>query len=205
MRIGFVTILVGCLCVSAASQGQGTFTISFDGPPVLAPGTATLATNYSESGMSFTPIHPNNWDEAFARRAGSPSSGWPDNGTAYLQALGAPASTLMFRFTDGSLFNLISVDLAGYSTAVPDLDIQFIGYHPDGSTVTTEFTGSGINFQSYYFKGLGFDDLTRVEVPVITTDWSLDNLVVSVPEPGSVGILVLGALIFVIRTRRRIT
>jgi hypothetical protein len=108
----------------------------------------------------------------------------------------------MFSFTDRSIFNLVSVDLAGYSTVVPDFDVQFIGYRSDGSTVSAEFTGSGINFQNYSFEGLGFYDLTRVEVP--TSLWSLDNLVVSVPEPGAGNLLVLGGLVLcTMKLRRR--
>ncbi len=78
--------------------------------------------------------------------------------------------------------------------------MEFIGYHPDGSTVTTSFTTDGIidgtgplpDFQTFYFTG--FTDLTQVEIPA--SSWSLDNLVVSVPEP-SAGSLFLVACVMV--------
>jgi hypothetical protein len=106
----------------------------------------------------------------------------------------------MFNFANGSVFSVLSVDLAEYSTVVPDaVTVEFIGYHPDGSTVTTSFTTDGIidgsgplaDFQTFHFTG--FTDLTRVEIP--TYGWSLDNLVVSVPEPASGTVLALGGLL----------
>ena len=102
----------------------------------------------------------------------------------------------MFSFTNGSLFGLVSVDLAEYSTLFSNEPamVPFFGYRQDGSTVTNIFTtdgfidgtGPGADFQTFYFKN--FTDLTRVEIP--TFGWSLDNLVVSIPEP-SAGVLLL--------------
>ena len=107
----------------------------------------------------------------------------------------------MFSFTNGAVFGLLSVDLAEYSTVVPRaVTVEFVGYHPDGSTVSTAFTTDGIiggndplaDFQTFSFNGLGFTDLTRVEIP--TGGWSLDNLVVS-PEPTGGALLTLGGLL----------
>lgn len=107
----------------------------------------------------------------------------------------------MFSFTDGSLFGLVSVDLAEYSTVVPDaVTVQFIGYYAGGGTITTSFTTDGIidgtgplaDFQTFTF-GSGWTGLTRVEVPGY--GWSLDNLVVSVPEPASGTFLLLEGLV----------
>ncbi len=106
----------------------------------------------------------------------------------------------MLSFANGSIFSVLSVDLAEYSTVVPDaVTVQFIGYHPDGSTVTESFTTDGIidgtgplaDFQTFSFTG--FTDLTRVEIP--TSGWSLDNLVVSVPEPAANALLAFGGLL----------
>jgi hypothetical protein len=97
---------------------------------------------------------------------------------------------------DNSLFGVSSVDLTEWSTGFPEaVSVRFVGYRPDGSTVTTTFVTDGIidgtgplaDFQTFYF-GPEFRGLARVEVPTI--GWSLDNLVVSVPEPSG------GALIF---------
>jgi hypothetical protein len=123
----------------------------------------------------------------------------PQDGTAYLRA--ALGDSLMFSFTDGSLFDLVSVDLAEYSTgqAYP-LTVEFVGYYPDGSTVTTGFTTDGIidgtgplaDFQTFYFDSKDWSGLTRVEIP--SFGWSLDNLVVAVPEPSAGALLLLGTM-----------
>jgi hypothetical protein len=87
------------------------------------------------------------------------------------------------------------VDLAGYSSVLPDFAVDFVGYHPDGSTVTNTFLGSGIAFRTFGF-GPEFSNLSRVEIPSIS--WSLDNLVVAVPEPGVLPLAVfVGALLAV--------
>ncbi len=105
----------------------------------------------------------------------------------------------MFSFTNGSAFQMVSLDLAEFSTLYQEpLVVRFLGYHPDGSMVTTDFITDGIidgtgpvaDFQTFYF-GPEFSGLTRVEIP--TYGWSLDNLVVTIPEPSVGGLLFLGA------------
>lgn len=192
---------LGLLFAMAQCYGQGTLTpITFDGPPSIAPNTAMIVGSYYESGMSFTPVDPSAPWAGFVRRNGAGAYGYyPDNGTAYLQA--DVGSSLLFDFNNGSLFNLVSVDLAEYSTVVPDaVTVHFVGYRQDGSTVTTDFTTDGIidgpgplnDFQPFYFSP-EFSALSRVEIPTI--GWSLDNLVVSygVPEPGTGALVLLGA------------
>jgi hypothetical protein len=84
-----------------------------------------------------------------------------------------------------------------YAVTVP-----FVGYRFDGSVVNTSFTTDGIidgtgpiaDFQTFYF-GPEFSGLTRVEIP--TYGWSLDNLYVSVPEPGTVALMIFGLVIAV--------
>jgi len=191
--------------------GQGTFTrITFDGPPLIAPGTGRIVQQYYESGISFTPINPNAPFAGFARY-GMPTantSAWPDNGTAFLDApLGA---SLQFSAMNGSLFSLVSVDLAEYATTFAEpLTVQFVGYMPDGSTVMTNFVTDGIidgigplaDFQTFHF-GLEFSGLRRVEVPTI--GWSLDNLALwrDVPEPGTGALLGLAAALLGVRSLR---
>src|SRR5437879_4609487 len=115
MKTRMAASLFAGFCIAANSYGQGTLRITFDGPPVQPRGTAALVTNYYESGVLFTPITPGDPHHAFVRNGGG-ISGYPDDGTTYLQA--GLGSTLMFRFTNGSAFNLVSVDLAEYSTVV---------------------------------------------------------------------------------------
>jgi hypothetical protein len=142
--------------------------------------------------MSFTPLK----FTTFGRVGSGPIAGLPYNGTSYLQGVG---DSVQFSFTDGSAFNLDSVDLAEYSTGFPNpLTVRFVGYFADGSTVAVNLTTDGVidgtgplaDFQTFRFQG--FDGVTRVEIP--TSRWSLDNLVVAIPEPASGTLLALGGL-----------
>ena len=197
--------LASLVAVVASCEGQQPLLITFDGPPPQPPGTAFLIDRYDEGGMVFTPI---SGSVGFGRIGISPVSFRPDNGTAYLQA--ALGETLAFQFSIGSPLRLLSVDLAEYSTVVPDaVTLHFIGYRMDGSIVTQDFTTDGIidgtgpirDFQTFYF-GPEFSGLSRVEIP--TFGWSLDNLVL-VPEPGAWGLILLGSLTATIlfRSQRR--
>jgi hypothetical protein len=196
------TIVPALLAWSCLGQGRVTF--NFEGFPTPPPGSAVLTSSYTESGMSFVPI----FSQGFVRVGASPTAARPDNGSAYLQA--GSGSTLKFSFLNGSVFDLLSVDLAEYSTVVPDaVTVRFVGYRQDGSTVMADFITDGIidgtgplaDFQTFNF-GTQFSQLTRVEIP--TDGWSLDKLVVSVPEPGSGSILLLGiAVLFFNRRFRR--
>jgi hypothetical protein len=142
--------------------------------------------------MSFTPIG----STGFVRRGGGRDI-FAENGTTYLQA--ALGSTLMFSFTNGTFFDMLSVDLAEFSITVTNTTVRFVGYRHDGSIVTTDLTTDGIidgtgplaDFQTFYF-GPEFSSLTRVEIP--TYGWSLDNLVVAIPEPSAWALLLLGGV-----------
>jgi hypothetical protein len=194
MKTSTALLLFTCFCVVADADGQGTLQITFDGPPLQPPGSDYFVTNYYESGLVFQPL-PGSY--GFGRVfPGYPAD--PQDGTAYLRA--ALGDSLMFSFANGSLFGLASVDLAEYSTGQQyPITVQFIGYYADGGTITTSFTTDGIidgtgplaDFQTFTF-GSGWTGLTRVEVPGYL--WSLDNLVVAVPEPTSGALLLLGGL-----------
>lgn len=186
------------------SYGQGTLQpvhITFDGAPPQPPGSVYSIQQYYESGISFTPL-----GSSFGR-AGGGIPQLPENGTAYLQA--ALTQSLMFGFTNGDVFNLDSVDLAEYSTVVPDaVSVDFVGWRHDGTVVGVRLTTDGVidgtgplaDFQTFTF-GKEFTDLDRVAIP--TYGWSLDNLMVSrhVPEPATCGLLLLGGLAFLARRR----
>jgi hypothetical protein len=204
---GFLMLLLfsGRCC----AQGPLEFVhITFDGPPPQLPGTEFGVQQYFESGMWFRPIGPMDPGNRFGRHGGGiPTS--PENGTAYLRT--ALGESLMFSFTNGTLFNLVSVDLAEYSTVVPDaVTVRFVGYQQDGAVVMTDLTTDGIidgtgplaDFQTFLFDSR-FTNLTRVEIP--TYGWSLDNLVVAIPEPRTCALQLVGGLVFWTLYRFRLT
>jgi len=177
----------GLLSATAQCHAQGSFQITFDGDPVQPPGTSYFVQQYFESGAWFRPLGVIGPGNGFSRRGGGSPSFIPDNGTAYIAT--AFGDSLQFSFLHGSPFSLVSVDLAEYSTTVPNaVTVPFVGYRSDGSVVNASFTTDGIidgtgpiaDFQTFHFCPQ-FSNLTRVEIP--TYGWSLDNLVV-VPEPG---------------------
>ena len=194
MKLTFNTFigLFAFLSLQSQTFAQGTTTLTFEGPPYLHSGSAIHVQSYSEAGFWFMPIPGT---DGFVRQGGGISF-YPENGTTYLQA--TLGDSLMFATDDRSTFSLVSVDLAGYSTVVPQVTAYFVGYRPDGSTVNTSFPASGVTFQTYYFDP-EFSGLTRVEMPDFG---SLDNLVLSVPEPGTGALLFLAGGVFALRLIR---
>lgn len=192
--LGYATSLA-LLLLPNELRAQGTFTVTFDGPPTQPPGTAYTVQSYLEAGMWFGPIPGT---DGFGRVGGAITAR-PDNGTAYVQA--ALGDSLMLGLNNGSLFDLVSVDLAEYSTVVSNpRTVPFVGYYPDGTTVTASFTTDGIidgtgplaDFQTFYF-GPEMSGLYEVRIPV--AGWSLDNLVFAIPEPSITGLLAFGVLL----------
>jgi hypothetical protein len=151
--------------------------------------------------MLFTATNPATHNNTFSRSGGGISY-FPDNGTPYLQP---GPSTLMFSFTNHSVFGLFSVDLAEWSTDYSNepATVPFIGYKQGGFTVTNVFTTDGIidgtgplaDFQTFSFTN--FTDLVRVEIPgpPDPSGWALDNLVISIPEPPIGALLLVGGLL----------
>src|SRR6266545_1442190 len=173
------------LFVVMHARGQETILVTFDGPPDIPPGADYGTRGYKESGMSF--------EGRFGRVGvddGSEHRSWfPDDGSIYPYA--ALGDSLKFSSINGAVFDAVSIDLAEFSTFYQTpLTVRFVGYHPDGSTVTTNFTTDGVidgtgplaDFETFYFDQ-EWTNLARVEIP--TYGWSLDNLVVSIPkQPG---------------------
>jgi hypothetical protein len=180
-----------------ASLGQGTLHITFDGPPFQPPSSGFLVQQYFEEGMYFRPIPGT---DGFVRAWTNRATGWPDNGTPYVQT--GAGDSLMFSYHNSASFGLLSVDLAAFSIGIPNFTVNFLGHRSDGSTISTSFSGSGIQFRTYNFSPEWSYDLTRVEIPNHT--WSLDNLVVIIPEPGTNALLLVGALALgLLRLKRR--
>jgi hypothetical protein len=161
-----ILLALSLLIFATQCRGGQAITIGFEGPPIQPPGTGRVITNYAETGVMF---------EGFFDLAGSGRADWPNNGTTYIQA-NVPAVTC--RRFDKLSFRLVSVDLAGFNTSYPDFSATFEGVRSDGSVVTTNFSGSGIAFQSFNFSS-NFTDVTNV---LITAD-ALDNLKMEVAAP----------------------
>ncbi len=202
-----ILLAIGSIAAAGATAyAQGTFVfVGFDGPPVQAPGTGRFVDEYNEAGLRFRPIGEITHQNRLVRNGGG-IEGRPDNGTAFLDLLAG--SSLSFRFIDGRAFNLHALDIAEYSTVFPyPMVVEFYGYRADGSTVTRTLTTDGIidgtgplaDFETFSF-GKDFFNVVRVEVP--TDGWSLDNLVVSVPEPGVGSLMLLGLGAFALMRRR---
>src|SRR2546423_5611343 len=147
--------LIPLFLLSDPCLGQGTLQIAFDGPPDVPRGSGRVVQGYFESGFSFT-VLPGS--DGFVRWGGG-GPNRPDNGSAYIQA--SLGDSLVFA--NGSLFGVSSVDLAGYSTVVPDFSVDFFGYRSDGSIVSANFPDTGINFRTVFF-GPEWSGLTRVEI-----------------------------------------
>lgn len=188
------------------SEAQGTlqWNVTFDGSPPIAGSSEVAISYYSEQGMEFRPIG----NGQFGRSGGAASDFFPRNGSAYLVA--AFGYSLAATSLDGQRFGVVSVDLAEFSTLYQTpLTVEFVGYRPDGSTVSTAFVTDGVidgagplaDFQTFYFDSQ-FADVVRVELP--TFGWSLDNMVFSqIPEPALSALLIVGALLFWVPRFRR--
>jgi hypothetical protein len=94
---------------------------------------------------------------------------------------------------DGSLFDLLSVDLADpLAPSLSPISIVFNGFRADGSAVSQTFVvggGGSSSFTTFQFNS-SFSDLVRVEIP--SPAWAMDNLVYYIPEPCSTSLLLIG-------------
>ena len=197
-----ILLLLGAVTLC---QGQGalqTTTITFEGPPEILPGGYSMEPVYYESGA---------WFRADPLGVQFQRSWWyfPDNGSTHLRAnIG-----VIFSLTNGAPFDLISVDLAEYATGIGNpATVHVVGYRADGATVVADFTTDGIidgpggepDLETFIF-GSGFSNLTSVEIPSFpySTPYSLDNLVISIPEPSALGLFGVGGLLLVARRRVR--
>jgi len=188
-------------CLVARCSGQGTMTVRFEGPPFPGatypqpPGTTSPISQYSESGMRF-------WDPSGPQPlvlSGGGMTWAPENGTAYLRVI---SGGVAFGFNSLALFDLVSLDLAEFSTGLPGpVTVHVVGYRvQDQIAGTVDLTTDGVNdgtgpladFQTFTFDDR-FRNLYRVELS--TGGFSLDNVVVGgIPEPSAGGLVLLGAL-----------
>ena len=188
-------------------------TLDMEGPPIQRPGTAFLINQYVEDGFVMKPLGPIDTTPPFRlARNGGGNAGSPENGGAYLQLLFGNSFEM---FSDsGQLFNLLSIDLAEYSTVFDfPATVGFRGIRPDGSIVETRFFTDGIidgtgpqrDFENFLFPG-SFSGLQRVMATNVL--FSMDNIrvenVQAISEPPSVALASLGFMLAILMYRRRI-
>lgn len=159
----------------AVAQGTSNYHIGFNEPPNAPdPGSGIYVQSYGEDGVRFLPLPGS---QGFVRFGGGHELA-PDNGTPYIQA--TLGDSLRVDFVDGSSFSLISLELALYSSRVPPQRVQFVSYRKDGSLVFAEAEVDSLAFRTIIFSS-EFSNLTHIDIP--TYEWSLDNLIIQVPEP----------------------
>jgi hypothetical protein len=191
--------LLALLATQQISQGQGTLTITFDGPPV--PSGQTVVSSYDESGMLF-----GSQSYGFGRFQSGFQPGFPDDGTAYLQGEGQGGYNNVYGdFIDGSTFGVESIDLAAAGGSSTTISAVFEGWLANGTVLTESVSGTGIDFRTVDFGPEWSSGLTAFGIanaPSSPDGWSADNLVVVVPEPG-MGALLLGGLIALVFWRSK--
>jgi hypothetical protein len=200
MKTKYICMLLALASIFSFARGyaQGTIQVSFEGDAMRS---GQLLAEYHESGVAFTAYGTGPYDWGF--------SGWVSgvwwqradngNGSAYLTP--GSLSTVTVSSLSGLPMSLMSVDLSEEGSWSPfPVTVHFIGYHPDGSTVTADFTTDGVidgtgplaDFQTFYF-GSAFTGLSRVEIP--GSGWAMDNLVITIPEPSAGALVIMGGVI----------
>jgi hypothetical protein len=156
-------------CDEALASGR-EFRISCEGQP---PDTAYLIDQYVESEIEFT-------GQPDLIHNGGGLSGFPDNGTGYLQG----AYRMAFLDLRGRLLKLKAVDLAEYSNVYANpTSITFVGSKVNGSTISQTFVTDGQldgiggipDFQTFTFAE-EWVDLVRIDVQS-AFPFSIDNIV----------------------------
>lgn len=204
-RLSLCTLLFGYGSLNAATVS----TITFDPPSLI--GGSKLLSNYTEGAMQFSGRFGHSDSASGPTPQGDVSA---TNGSAYL-SLGFSGQVRFERY-DGGLFDLLSVDLAEYSTvAIHPPTIVFIGYFADFSKTTTIFTTDNIiqtfddtprdfvtDFETLIFDS-SFRDLLYVELirgnrftdPLFSSSFAMDNIKVeysTIPLPGALVMLLSG-------------
>jgi len=184
-------------------------TLDMQSSPSQPPGTQYAINQYVEKGFLMKPTGMIDLNPPFRlTRNGGGIPLYPENGGAYLQLL--HGDSFVLAAADGSAFNIISMDIAEYSTVFQTpATASWRGYFSDDSFVDVSFTtdgvidgmSPGIDFEKFYFPP-SFTGIVRLEAT--NNLFSFDNIeVVLIPEP-STAPLALGSLALCLtRFRRR--
>jgi len=171
-----------------ASPLAEAVTLSFDPAPI--PGGAKIENFFVEG--DYIAIGPFSHGSSLnAGRASNESSGYLE-----LQM----GSSIRVERLDGRGFNAYSISLSEYSTVVSTLSVSFTGNLKTGGTVSHTFLLDGVfdsiggaaDFQTLNFPA-SFRNLGSLASG--TTGFSLDNLVVEVPEPTGLSLVSAGVVI----------
>lgn len=130
----------------------------------------------------------------------------PNNGTIHMGA--TYFSNPWLQRVDGGVFDFLGLDLAEYSEYVMTRSVDIRGIFESGAAVTRTFTldrlldgAGGVND----FQHFNLDWTNLVRVDFLTYGFAMDNLVVfpsavvSVSEPSSLAILLIGIFGLVLR------
>ena len=174
------------LALLFASHTVTAAVVTFDTPSF--PGSSGRIEQYTESGVYLA--------GAF-NHADTGIIGNPNNGTAFIQY--DDTSSINIGMANGSLFNMVSIDIAELNVNFSAADtVTFIGYRPGSVMVTQSFTldglmGMGSDFQTFFFDA-GFYGIQYAYVSDASLGYySFDNLnVQAVPLPAAAWLFVSG-------------
>jgi hypothetical protein len=198
-----LAMVLQVLALKTHLQAQATVTFNY---PWADGGLSYPSIIYDNSGISFGIGNRTPPFDGMRHVGAFGPSGYPHNGTpyvAFVNTLGTPqyvvfawtnAASMGQSFLNGSVFGLVSVDLADpVAPSLSPVSITFNGFRADGSMASQTFTtpGSGSSFQTYQFGPDFASGLLRVEIP--SPAWAMDNLR-WVPEPSTYALLGLGLL-----------
>lgn len=203
---GCITLLClgGFVSGSDESFAQGQRTVVFDGH------VGAYGTNYYELGMRFRVDIPTFGSGSVGGVSGYPTydgmaiasiptaGNIPSNTTPYMAFFQqfSPDDYVSFSLTNGAAFGLKSVSLAdANSPSQAPVSITFAGHKSDGSAVSYSFITPGNNANSFLNYTFPSDfSAGLVGVDILASRWAMDNLVFTVPEPGSSSVALLGLL-----------
>ena len=196
----FFIILAGALVLTLSHQAQAYIVIDWNTPV----GGAEVVPDWTEDGIYITSP-----EGIVHRDSGTPI--YPDNGTPYMDTFLTQAP-LSITTISGALFNLLTVDLAEYSTGSAGAhSLTFSGYRSDGAVVSQIFTLDGIidgtgplaDFETFMFNA-EFYNLQSVTIE--QHGYSMDNLVLEVnaiPEPATSKLLLAATIAILLDYWRR--
>jgi MYXO-CTERM domain-containing protein len=189
LALSLALVLAGAV----RSQAQGT--VTFDQWP---PGS--FSQYYTEGGVLLRVLSTNGNapQSVMGRYPGGPGTADPTPFMDWVEDHGPNSGYVSISLLSGNLFGLLKVDL-GQITAAQT--VQFVGHLADNSTVSTTyyFPDHGVGMETFAFGQLFSQGLTHVDV--FSVSYAMDNLVVTVPEPSSFALAVLGLAGLALRRR----